>query len=244
MSDHYCQLCGKLLTSENRAKAHILTRSTWMTPLSKGTTEKLLGFSRHNTFDPTHNITDNTILCKPCDNSLALYEQEREELLKGITHVQFKSNTGAVSIKGYDAAKIKLAFLADIYRCSITTIEPFAEINIGEKHEGKIRKILRGEQKIEKSSMYSVILGKIKYPITEEGVSMIPMKAPRKMYGLNIYSMILPRSWLCMVKIDSQSNDDFDKFSIDSDPQSATLYDFTNDRVTGAITRLILSSIQ
>ncbi len=244
MSDYYCRLCGKPLTSRNRAKAHILTRSTWMAPLSKGTTEKLLGFSRHNTFDPTHNITDNTILCKPCDNSLALYEQEREELLKNITLAHFKSNTGAVNIKGYDAIKIKLAFLADIYRCSITTINPFTEINIGKKHEELIGKILRGEQKIEKPSMYSVILGKIKYPIAEEGVSMAPMKAPHKIHGLNTYSMILPRSWLCMVKIDSQPNKDFDKFSIDSDLQSATLYDFTNNKATNAITRLILSSIK
>lgn len=240
---NYCHLCGTALTKDNEIRSHILTRTTWMSPLLKGTKEKLLGLSIKGNFDPTHNITDNKILCKSCDNNLSIYEQERENLLKEITGSNFEIKTGTIQIEGFNATRIKLAFLADLYRCSITDIEIFNRISLGQKHEEKIKNLLLGIDKIEDPSVYSVILAKVKIPIDENGVSMMPIRCSRKVHKLNTYLMILPRGWICIIKIDSQKNETIDNLSVDIVPSYTTLCDFTNERASNFVTRLILSSI-
>ena len=233
-----CRICDVEINTNNSIKSHILTNSQYIRPLTKTTKSNILGFSDGEIFNPCHNITDNTILCKKCDNRLNLYESERSKLFK-ISPEEIIYDNKFHTFKNINSYKIKMACLSDIFRCSITKIKQFERISIGKKNEETIAKILQNCD-CDSLSKYPVMIGKLKMPLDFRAVQ-IPHRIRDE--GILYYETVMPGAWIWKIKMDGRTNQSFDKLSVDANGESAQFVFIKDEVVIKNILRNIVASM-
>lgn len=215
-----CKVCGVTITKNNTVKSHILTEKIFITPLTKTTRRKLMGSGYETQFDPCHEITDNTILCRECDGFLGKYEQERIDL-NNLDDETIRFNHGYAILDNFNGNKIKLAYMADILRSSFTNNPIFKNIQLG-PYEYEFKKCLY-EAKADSFNAFPTMVGKIHF---KEGfiAAMIPQKV--RINHLNYYRSITPNGWVWLIKVDRRPDKTFEGFSIDSRGNGVLIMDF------------------
>ncbi len=211
--------------------SHILTRSQYVAPLTKNTRSKLLGYGEGRKFDPTHEVTDKYILCRDCDSMLGRFEDERGKLFQKLNESDFSYNNGIKLITGVSGTKIKLACLADLFRCSITSIETYQAIFLGNKHESNIIRLFNDPLSCAASD-YPTVFFKFKTPFPFEAIQ-IPVRA--RVNGRISYRAIMPYGWCWVTKVDSTSSNIFEKLTVDKLHGKAMIVDSGDERFAQSI---------
>lgn len=207
-----CRICGTPITTKNKIASHAISRSIYSDKMELKHGEHLLMLTKQSgttvEADYGHFQTETGILCKDCDYSLSKYEDERANFMRDNENIAFESSHKIVP--NYNPANIKIAFLADIFRCSCFSLECCKDINIGQKHTDKIAKLLRTKSPGECDD-YSIWI----FKMTDNdnlmnGAGMYPHRC--KFNGLNCYRALYPGGWEWIIKMDSRKND-YDKAS-------------------------------
>lgn len=226
-----CRICKKELSSSNHIESHILTRSQYIAPLTKSTSHKLLGYSEGKIFDPTHEIKDDKILCDDCDHMLGRYEDERGKLFKRLNESDFSYDNSTKAIDNLNSTKIKLACLADLFRCSITSRSPYQAISLGAKHEEKMIHFFENPEFCNPND-YPTIIFKLKMPFVFEAAQ-VPIQARIK--GRRVYRTIMPYGWGWLTKVDPMDVDFFSRLTVDSLDNRALIVDCGDRNLTQSI---------
>lgn len=226
-----CKICGTTLTSKNRRKSHILTRSSYFNQqisrngehlmmLKKG--EKIISDAGHYAWE--------WLLCGHCESKVGEWEGEREKLFSSDIRSKTRpEDQPYLETDQFDQNKIKLACLADIYRCSVTSGLPYKDISLGEKHESNIRKMLASEYADNKEE-YPIVLCRFNSEYDKiDRISGPPIKS-RGPDGIRIYKTVVPRGWIWTVKIDSRQCEVLEKVSIGSFNQTLTIINYGDAR--------------
>ncbi len=84
-------------------------------------------------------ITEN-LLCAQCDNvRLSQYEGHLAKVLFGGHSLAAQEDGPLLLIEGYDYKKIKNGLLSILWRMSLSTNSFFSNVNLGDKHEERLR---------------------------------------------------------------------------------------------------------
>lgn len=204
-----CQICGALITAQNKIASHAISRSIYANKMKLEQGEHLLMLTKKGEAtvesDYGHCQTETGVLCKSCDQSLGKYEDERATFMKNNEHIAFESSHKI--IPGYSSANIKIAFLADIFRCSCFSLECCKSINIGPKHTKRIAQLLKSKSPGE-CDEYSLWVFKMTNTDDDnlmDGAGMYPHRC--KFNGLNCYRALYPGGWEWILKMDSRKTD-------------------------------------
>ncbi len=212
-----CRICGVELTSANKRRSHILNDASYFGQLTLKSGEHLMALRKGQPIikDMGHYTTER-ILCADCELRIGKWEDERERLLSSdIRSSEEFNNHPYMETVGYNQDSIKLACLADLFRCSVAQGKPYETVSLGEKHESAIRSMLLDGNAGSKYD-YPVVLFRFndKYK-TIDGVGGPPISG-RGPDGRRIYKTIMPRGWIWVVKVDSQGCEFLEDASIGS----------------------------
>ena len=202
-----CQICGATITTQNKIASHAISRSIYADKMKLEQGEHPLMLTRKDgataEADYGHHQTETGVLCKACDYSLSKYEDIRAKFMRDNENISFESSHKI--IPGYSPTDIKIAFLADIFRCSCFSLECCKNINIGPKHTARIAELLELKSSGE-CDEYSIWLFKMTDDSNlMDGVGMYPHRC--KFSGLNCYRALYPGGWEWIIKMDSRKND-------------------------------------
>lgn len=238
-----CRLCGKEITGRNSVKSHILTKTSYVKQMPIETNEHLVGTSTKNSnlFNASRSgITQKGLLCRECDNRLSPNEEERERLLS--CDFDF-NNEPIMSLRGFDQSKIKLAFLADIFRCSISDKPLYKDININHEHCEKIKQLLNTNDPGDVDD-YSVILRRYSLRnrhLIDECTFLSELFVAN---GINYYLIVLPRGWEVIIKIDSKPCEILSKFALCANDKVwvANAGDITKSKIFNKLLQIVNNS--
>jgi hypothetical protein len=87
------------------------------------------------------------LLCDSCENIFSNLENYVKNMLYGGIELTFhKIGPRTWSVGGLDYIKFKLFQLSVLWRASVSTQEFFKSVNLGQKHESQIRKMLLDQE--------------------------------------------------------------------------------------------------
>ncbi len=199
-----CKICGNDIVSSNKIKSHALTNAVYFNnmPLNHGghllVLQKKNG--RINKADAGKFEKETGILCEKCDKNLKIYEDERTKFIRENTLINFNGQL-VKEFTNYDSGKIKLAFLADIFRCSCFKKVIYDGINLGKFYENKIREILFRKDTANNEFPIHIIKFKDASGVCKKA-SMCPYRC--KVDGINHYNCLMPNGWMWRIKIDKR----------------------------------------
>lgn len=244
INEEKCRICGKVLKGSDRIKSHHLTKATYYDALNLKSGEHLACYKQGHIIakDMAHFATEH-LLCRTCEQRISVWEHERERLFSSDIRSNCRMEEEPwVEVAGYNQDYIKLACLADIFRCSEASSAPYAKVNLGLEHGEKIRQMLLEGTAGDKRD-YPVIL--LRYNSEDkmtDGVGSVPMRG-RWPDSINIYSVIAPRGWVWAIKVDRRPCEAMEKVSISSDDRTLKILNCGNFKHSieyGRIARTIL----
>jgi hypothetical protein len=90
------------------------------------------------------------ILCSRCDNvRLSRYENHLAKVLFGGTSLDFEETGRVLLVRGHDYRLLKNAMLSILWRMSISTDPYFAAVDLGAKHEERLRLTLLNDSELD-----------------------------------------------------------------------------------------------
>ena len=196
-----CRLCDLPITNKNRVKSHIVTRSTSIKPmlLPDGEQLEVVSSSGERVSFSGFGITEKNILCRDCDGRISLFENERLKLFNGFD-AKILKGLEYVSVDGYDGDYIKLAYIADILRLSLSSGLLGKSVNVGDKHTDKMLDVIRNAD-ASPAHNYMTIIGRFTGDFVPN-LLMSPEKV--RVNDLIYYRLIYPDGWCAMIKVDSR----------------------------------------
>lgn len=212
-----CKICGVELTSKNKRRSHILNEASYFGQLALNSGEHLMALKKGQPpiRDMGHYTTER-LLCASCEAKIGRWENERERLLSSdIRSSKSFDRHPYMETDKYNQDYIKLACLADLFRCSVAKGKPYGDVSLGEKHESNIRSMLLSGDAGDKYD-YPVVLFRFNDEYdTIDGVGGPPISG-RGIDGIRIYKTVMPRGWIWVVKVDSQNCEFLENASIGS----------------------------
>ncbi len=194
-----CNLCG---TVKKLCKAHIIPKSFYYGLRKNNEIPYLysVGLSIH----PKRirvGIYDNNILCLECDHTIGKFDCYAAELLLQPSYniIDYKDEK-FIKIDTFNYIQLKIFLLSVVWRASITSIDIFSSIYLGE-YESIIKAII-AESKLLYDEYFSCIL--IKYD--SELANNIPNPEMRNFNGIN-YCRLRMAQYLFIIKIDKRPFD-------------------------------------
>jgi hypothetical protein len=146
---------------------------------------------------------DKNILCETCDNKIlgGIYESYAQKAIYGgelpeevspkCENYQNPNDGAEYSIcKNFDFQKLKKFYLSILWRASITDRPFFSHVNLGQKHEEKIRNILLNNEKVSKDEYPIVITSFMRTNNALENLIAEPRRIKTKS-GLNGYIFLM-----------------------------------------------------
>ncbi|AYN04520.1 hypothetical protein [Flavobacterium sp. 140616W15] len=146
---------------------------------------------------------DRNILCENCDNKIlgGIYESYAQKALYGgslpvevspeCKNYKNSDDGAEYSIcKNFDYQKIKNFYLSILWRASITDRSFFNQVNLGKKHEERIREILFNNEKVSEDEYPIVITSFMRTENTLENLIAQPKRIKTKS-GLNGYIFLI-----------------------------------------------------
>lgn len=146
---------------------------------------------------------DKNILCENCDNKVlgGIYESYAQKALYGgqlpaevsPKCINYKNPQDGLEFsicKNFDYKKIKNFYLSILWRASITDRPFFNEVNLGSKHEERIREILLNNEKVSKEEYPIIMTSFMRTDNTLENLIGQP-KRIKTMSGLNGYIFLI-----------------------------------------------------
>lgn len=146
---------------------------------------------------------DMDILCRTCDNKLGDYDDYALNFVKKtrlLAHPSGKFWTA----DGVDQSKLKLFCMSYLWRASITTREEFSGIDLGIKHETRIRELLLSGDSGTPDQFTTIFS---KFSNADEMIGAIMFPARTHLRKLTYYEGYLPRLYKFWVKVDSQNDE-------------------------------------
>ncbi|MCC9019794.1 hypothetical protein [Flavobacterium lipolyticum] len=157
---------------------------------------------------------DRNILCENCDNKIlgGIYESYSQKAIYGgelpidvspkCENYQNPNDGAEYSIcKNFDYTKIKNFYLSILWRASVTNRPFFNHVNLGKKHEERIRNILLNNEKVSENEYPIVITSFMRANNNLENLIAEPRRIKTKS-GLNGY-MFLMDSLQFMIYVNS-----------------------------------------
>ncbi len=219
-----CKLCGAQLTPYNRCKAHILPASMLkeMAPEDYGSQIKVVGMDLPYAKNRPIGLYDPDILCRPCDGGiLGKYDKCGIQFVKKALLTPRPSGAGW-SAANIDQAKLKLFCLSYLWRASVTTLDDFKGVSLGDKHENAIRQMLLNDD-AGSADAYSVNFARFNDDDKSFGGLLFPART--RVRNLTYYEAYLPGLYKFWVKVDSQVDPVISYASLGALP-----YVFVNDK--------------
>lgn len=146
---------------------------------------------------------DKNILCDSCDRKLGRFDDEAIKFCKRKDLAVHPSNA-AFTLDNVDQIKLKLFAISYIWRASVSELEEFQPISLGEYHTGKMRDTLLNE--IPGSiDDYSVLIARYHLPNDKElwGKHVLhPVQ--NRINGIRTYDIYLPNLYKIFLKVDKQ----------------------------------------
>ena len=214
-SNKNCIVCGVTLTTTSRRRSHILTKSSYFSKQISKPGEHLMGIKDGAVItDDMGHFAWEYLLCDKCELKVGKWEQERERLFS--SNIRSHNNQKAepyIEVTGYNQKYIKLACLADLFRCSEAVGCPYEGIDLGPIHTSIIREILKNEN-CNDPNIYPVIIARFNDDYTIiDGASNAPLKE-RGPDGIRLYETLVPGGWIWIIKVDKRDCPILEKASL------------------------------
>ncbi len=132
----YCRLCGE---SKVLRRSHIIPEFLYAKLYDD--LHRMLGISTKPSAKielPQKGLRER-LLCDSCESLLSGYETYAVDALSNPTVEGLSGGRGLVSLEGIDYSRYKIFQLSVLWRASISSLDFFTKVNLGEKHEKMIR---------------------------------------------------------------------------------------------------------
>lgn len=146
---------------------------------------------------------DKSILCAECDNKLGRYDLAAIDFCK---RNDFKLHPSGVAslLSEVDIVNLKLFAMSYIWRASITNLDEYKTVDLGDKHEHKIASMLRNGD-AGSIDDYSVIMARFTLPEERKSWGMHVLNPmANRLDGINVVDVYLPNLYKWIVKVDSR----------------------------------------
>jgi hypothetical protein len=186
-----CGSCGPLV------KSHILPESLYPHRLTGVRDMKL--YSRNPAAFPKRSPTgvwDNGILCAKCEKLFQGCDDYAQKILRACPK---ERNPLYFSLRNFDYALLKRFFLGLLWRASVSSQEMFSEVNVGPKHEKRLRELILSNDPGEPEE-YAVWIS-IFDDTTTPGIVLQPARYGFK--GVNLYRFVIA-GFSIFVKVDQR----------------------------------------
>ncbi len=153
-----CRFCGQ---SKKLIKAHVVPEKFF----SLDVQNPLLMIAADKPYETRCpiGIYDENILCADCDNKLGVYDEEAQKLfLTNIGIYKHKDkDLHEIPPSAYNYEKLRLFFISLIWRASISSMNAFRNVSLGQKFEKMALDILK-DPALDREDLFSVLIFKLK----------------------------------------------------------------------------------
>lgn len=204
MSTLICRLC---LTNSPNMKAHIMAEGL-MKLIHHDVSSYdgrfiLVGSELKAPIRRPSGSYDKTILCDQCDNKLGEFDRAAIEFCQRADLKPHPSGV-AFTLSGVDQEKLKLFAMSYVWRASITSLDEYNSVHLGDKHEAKIAEMLR-DGDVGGVDDYSVVISKFNLPEERKAWGMhILNPVNTRLQGINTVDVYLPNLYKWKIKVDNR----------------------------------------
>jgi hypothetical protein len=193
-----CKMCDERPAD---SKSHIIPKSIFLAHMEDGETPHLIASSGTHPKRAPHGVYDQTILCRCCEKRFSSWDNYGKWFLLDAEYKVALVGTDVEHsiVENVDYGRLKLFFLAVLWRAAVSTQPFFSAIKIG-PHSARIRKLLLANDPGGIQD-YAVLLERFSYP-----ADAIPVLSPlrRRVEGLNFVSFLM-NGVLAQIKVDRRS---------------------------------------
>lgn len=138
-----CALCQ---LNRELCKSHVLPEFIYEPIYDKKHRFTVASFSEKDISDNYSQIgLREKLLCKECETQFSRYEEYAKGFIFGGAKIKAVRSGNSIKITGLDYQNFKLFGLSILWRASITKQDFFAAVDLGPRHEGKLRIMLNRE---------------------------------------------------------------------------------------------------
>ena len=179
-----CKLCQEEATLRN---SHIISEFYYK-PVYEVEKKRFYAISSDGEKNPDHHQKGirEKLLCDDCETKLSGWERHFANLL--FQKAKIREEKGRFVVVNGDYKKIKLHQLSIIWRCSISTLEEFKNVNLG-PHEDKIRKMIMDENPGDYDQYGCALFANMKHKEITQRIIMPPEM--KKYNAHRLYNFIL-----------------------------------------------------
>ncbi len=134
-----CRLCGK---ESELCKSHIIPEFMYTTLYDDN--HKFKQMTSDRIVDRPKGIYEK-MLCRDCEDRLKINEDYVSKVFQGGSELIFQEEKGHTSIINIDYDKFKLFNLSVLWRAGITGRKEFLDVELGRKHEEKLREMINND---------------------------------------------------------------------------------------------------
>jgi hypothetical protein len=193
-----CKLC---LEDKELIHSHVFSEFLYEPTYDEGHKYISVSSHPHHKTKPFQVGLREYLLCRNCEGKIGAYEGYAAGILRQ-THKYKTSDGRAIVIPDFDYTSFKLFGLSLIWRCHITSLHMFSEVNLG-PHTEQIRKMLHDADP-GKPSQYCFTLIKLEGVESANTVIHAPAKTRFKDHNAYIF-MAYGFDWLFVISSHSSS---------------------------------------
>lgn len=203
MSEGLCRFCGE---KKKLIKAHVVPGPFYTHYINPKEKTHLITIDKEKSYEsrcPT-GFYDQNILCEDCDRKIGVYDQEAQQLLFSNINGYKREVKGLcayiIPAQAYDYKKLKLFFISVLWRASISSADPFKNVNLEPEYEKLALEILKNSE-LENEKTFPVFIFKLKETegIRIERIFIEPI--PYSLYGIKMYKFVFA-GYAFYIKVD------------------------------------------
>jgi hypothetical protein len=189
------------------ANAHVIPRSFFKLTRGTGKHSILIGVDEKNLDKEFKQagVSDKTILCEQCERLFGPYDKHGIEAVIDLLNSKqlYRDDFGnpcAYLAKKANYGLFKLFILSVLWRASVSSIQFFEFIQLGNTHEDRIKEMLANKNSGSEHDYPFVCF----YQTGHQYPSMVLPSFQQRIEGVNFYRLYLPSSLIFLVKVDSR----------------------------------------
>jgi hypothetical protein len=136
-----CSLCN---TPKELCRSHILPEFLYRPLYDEKHRFSILTAGVDNERYGQRGLTER-LLCHACEQRLCQYEKYAAEVMSGRRNHRYQQHGGRITIKGIDYTRFKLFQISILWRASVSTLEFFKLVSLGQREELLRQMVLAGD---------------------------------------------------------------------------------------------------
>ncbi len=214
----YCKLCtGEF---EKLAESHILAKGFFRSLYPPNDDRALLSSNGKNRPKRIRiGYYDDKILCIECDKKLGKYDEYGIKTFLRKDVISFPDSDEAYLIKNVNYSKLKIFLMSLLYRASITSMQEFSLINLGEYYEEKLRNMIITDDPCEFND-FPFFISKFETNQLPQNIANKTLMSPyrTKIDNINFSIFRIPNGYQAYIKVDKRPLDNlFSQLSMKED---------------------------